>query len=71
MALMLQTILCAFDLIFVNNCFDHCWVVQTDGIQMHTVLYTVFALERTQNICKGYVSLASLLFSSIFSFPFM
>lgn len=38
---MLQTLQCAFDLILVNNRFDHSWVMQADIAQRHTVLYTL------------------------------
>lgn len=68
-ALMLQTLQCASDLILINSYFDHGCIIQTDGGQMHTILYTAFALESIQNIYRGYVSLTSLL-SSNFSLPF-
>lgn len=69
-ALMLQTLQCASDLILVNSHFDPGCIIQTDGGQMHTILYMAFALESIQNIYKCYVSLTYVFLSSIFSLPF-
>lgn len=63
--------LCASAYIFVSNHVDHYSIIQTDGAKMHTVHYTVFALDRAQNIYKGYFSLTSPLSSHLPSLLFL